>query len=89
LPGKWKQLVGSIKQHPNHLLRGDILFLRHSLEIRNPCALQRNRYLDLCPSPTHRTAPPLTGRVRDQAELHGLLSKIRDLNLALLAVITQ
>jgi hypothetical protein len=33
--------------------------------------------------------PPLIGRVRDQAELHGLLSKIRDLNLALLAVITQ
>ena len=31
----------------------------------------------------------LTGRVRDQAELHGLLIKIRDLNLTLLSVINQ
>jgi hypothetical protein len=28
----------------------------------------------------------LTGPVRDQAELHGLLSKVRDLNLTLLLV---
>ena len=28
----------------------------------------------------------LTGPVRDQAELHGVLNKIRDLNLTLLAV---
>jgi hypothetical protein len=31
----------------------------------------------------------LTGVVRDQAELHGLLIKIRDLNLTLLLVIHQ
>lgn len=31
----------------------------------------------------------LTGPVRDQAELHGLLIKIRDLNLTLLSVIQQ
>ncbi len=31
----------------------------------------------------------LTGPVRDQAELHGLLIKIRDLNLTLLSVINQ
>jgi len=31
----------------------------------------------------------LTGRVRDQAELHGVLIKIRDLNLTLLSVINQ
>lgn len=31
----------------------------------------------------------LTGPVRDQAELHGLLIKIRDLNLTLLSVIKQ
>lgn len=31
----------------------------------------------------------LTGPVRDQAELHGVLIKIRDLNLTLLAVINQ
>ncbi|MDQ3248068.1 MAG: hypothetical protein M3Q45_02555 [Chloroflexota bacterium] len=31
----------------------------------------------------------LTGPVRDQAELHGLISKIRDLNLTLLSVINQ
>ncbi|MCX6045937.1 MAG: hypothetical protein NT075_12550 [Chloroflexi bacterium] len=31
----------------------------------------------------------LTGPVRDQAELHGLISKIRDLNLTLLSVISQ
>jgi len=31
----------------------------------------------------------LTGPVRDQAELHGVLIKIRDLNLTLLSVITQ
>jgi hypothetical protein len=30
----------------------------------------------------------LTGLVRDQAELHGLLSKICELNLTLLSVIT-
>jgi hypothetical protein len=28
----------------------------------------------------------LTGPVRDQAELHGLLTKVRDLNLTLLGV---
>jgi hypothetical protein len=28
----------------------------------------------------------LTGPVRDQSELHGLLTKVRDLNLTLLAV---
>ncbi len=32
-------------------------------------------------------ATTLTGPVRDQAALHGLLLKIRDLNLTLLAVI--
>jgi hypothetical protein len=31
----------------------------------------------------------LTGPVRDQAELHGVLIKIRDLNLTLLSVINQ
>jgi len=31
----------------------------------------------------------LTGPVRDQAELHGLIIKIRDLNLTLLSVISQ
>ena len=31
----------------------------------------------------------LLGPVRDQAELHGLLIKIRDLNLTLLSVINQ
>ncbi|CAN5775274.1 hypothetical protein BH10CHL1_BH10CHL1_50950 [soil metagenome] len=31
----------------------------------------------------------LTGTVRDQAELHGLIIKIRDLNLTLLSVINQ
>ncbi len=31
----------------------------------------------------------LTGPMRDQAELHGVLSKIRDLNLTLLTVINQ
>jgi hypothetical protein len=31
----------------------------------------------------------LTGTVRDQAELHGLLIKIRDLNLTLLSVISK
>jgi hypothetical protein len=31
----------------------------------------------------------LTGPVRDQAELHGLLIRIRDLNLTLLSVINQ
>jgi hypothetical protein len=31
----------------------------------------------------------LTGPVRDQAELHGLLIKIRDLNLTLLSVINK
>lgn len=31
----------------------------------------------------------LTGVVRDQAELHGLLIKIRDLNLTLIFVINQ
>ena len=31
----------------------------------------------------------LTGPVRDQAELHGLFIKIRDLNLTLLSVINQ
>jgi hypothetical protein len=34
-------------------------------------------------------ATTLTGPVRDQAELHGLLSRIRDLNLTLLSVINQ
>jgi hypothetical protein len=34
-------------------------------------------------------ATTLTGPVRDQAELHGLLIKIRDLNLTLLSVIHQ
>jgi hypothetical protein len=34
-------------------------------------------------------ATTLTGPVRDQAELHGLLIKIRDLNLTLLSVINQ
>ncbi len=31
----------------------------------------------------------LTGPVRDQAELHGLLMKIRDLNLTLILVIIK
>ena len=31
----------------------------------------------------------LTGPMRDQAELHGMLIKIRDLNLTLLSVINQ
>ncbi len=31
----------------------------------------------------------LTGPMRDQAELHGVLIKIRDLNLTLLSVINQ
>jgi len=31
----------------------------------------------------------LTGPIRDQAELHGVLIKIRDLNLTLLSVINQ
>jgi hypothetical protein len=31
----------------------------------------------------------LTGFIRDQAELHGMLIKIRDLNLTLLSVINQ
>lgn len=34
-------------------------------------------------------ATTLTGPVRDQAELHGLLIKIRDLNLTLLSLINQ
>jgi hypothetical protein len=34
-------------------------------------------------------ATTLTVPVRDQAELHGLLIKIRDLNLTLLSVINQ
>jgi hypothetical protein len=34
-------------------------------------------------------ATTLTGPMRDQAELHGLLSKIRDLNLTLLSVLNQ
>jgi len=34
-------------------------------------------------------ATTLTGPVRDQAELHGLLIKIRDLNLTLLSVINK
>jgi hypothetical protein len=34
-------------------------------------------------------ATMLTGPVRDQAELHGLLIKIRDLNLTLLSVINK
>ncbi|HMN31551.1 MAG TPA: hypothetical protein PKE45_25605 [Caldilineaceae bacterium] len=31
----------------------------------------------------------LTGPVRDQAELHGVLIKVRDLNLTLLCVVKQ
>jgi hypothetical protein len=34
-------------------------------------------------------ATTLMGPVRDQVELHGLLSKIRNLNLKLLSVIKQ
>ncbi len=34
-------------------------------------------------------ATTLTGPVRDQAALHGLLIKIRDLNLTLLSVINK
>lgn len=34
-------------------------------------------------------ATTLTVPVRDQAELHGLLIKIRDLNLTLIAIINQ
>jgi hypothetical protein len=34
-------------------------------------------------------ATTMTGPVRDQAELHGLLIKIRDLNLTLLSVINK
>jgi len=34
-------------------------------------------------------ATSLTVQVRDQAELHGLLIKIRDLNLTLIAIINK
>ena len=38
---------------------------------------------------THDGATTLTVPVRDQAELHGLLIKIRDLNLTIIAIVSK
>jgi hypothetical protein len=42
--------------------------------------------LVICDEPNGHTT--LRGRLRDQAELHGILNKVRDLNLTLLEVTT-